>query len=113
MEEIYRKEMGAAKWLIRLTERLTILTTSMRMKTDLGVTEEDVAMIKDLHRAKEMGYVPMFENIVINKEEPGKTVTQSDLFNDIESVTAKVDTIGINIDSTPTETIKNKENDKD
>ena len=87
MEEIYRKEMGAAKWLIRLTERLTILTTSMRMKTDLGVTEEDVAMIKDLHRAKEMGYVPMFENIVIDRktdddESPGSSVRQTDLFTD-------------------------------
>ena len=108
MEETYKKELGAMKWLVRLTERLTILTTSMRLKTDLGLTDDDkYVMIEALNRVRELGWIPMYENIVINREEESASMTQPDLFFDRKSETAKVDTIGIDIDTPPKET-KNK-----
>ena len=107
MEEIYKKELGAMKWLVRLTERLTILTTSMRMKTDLGITEEDRVMINALCALKEVGPLLMYENITVEKDEDSQSVTQINLFTDEKSTTAKVDCIGIDIDMPPIET-KNK-----
>ena len=108
MEEIYKKELALLKWIIRLTERLTILTTSMRMKTDLGLTEDDRNLIRALCRMKELEDAFMYENIVINTEDPSQSVTQPDIFSDNTSVTAKVDTIDTDIDITPIETIKTK-----
>jgi len=90
MEEVHKKELGAMKWLIRLTERLTILTTSIRIKTDLGLTEDDVEMIRALHRIRELGYVPMHETIVINKEEDCQSTTQANLFHESPSLTADI-----------------------
>ena len=108
MEEIYKKELGAMKWLVRLTERLTILTTSMRMKTDLGLTDDDkYVMIEALNRVRELGWIPMYENIVINRGEDSQSVSQSSLFHDESSVTVETDSLGIDIDTPPIET-KNK-----
>ena len=91
MEEIYKKELGAMKWLVRLTERLTILTTSMRLKTDLGLTDDDkYIMIEALNRVRELGWIPMYENIVINKEEDNQSVTQTDMFSESPSLTANI-----------------------
>ena len=108
MEEIYKKELGAMKWLVRLTERLTILTTSMRMKTDLGLTDDDkYVMIEALNRVRELGWIPMYENIVINRDEESASVTQSNLFFDKKAEVIQTDSLGIDIDILPIET-KNK-----
>jgi len=106
MEEIYRKELALMKWIIHLTERLTILTTSMKMKTDYGLTEEDRNLIRALCYLKEVGDTLMYENIIINRDDTSQSVTQSDIFSANTSVTAKVDCIGMDIDISPIETIK-------
>jgi hypothetical protein len=107
MEEIIRKEMTTTKWLYRLAERLRIVTESMKFKSDLGVTEEDWDILRDLHRSHELGYMPMYENVVINKE-VCQTVTQPDLFSDKKDVTVCVDTICINLVEDGIEPIKKK-----
>ena len=108
MEEIYKKELGAMKWLVRLTERLTILTTSMRMKTDLGLTDDDkYVIIEALNRVRELGWIPMYENIVINRDEDSQSVTQTNLFHDEISTTAQADCLGMEVDM-PTIETKNK-----
>jgi len=112
MEETYKKELGAMKWLVRLTERLTILTTSMRLKTDLGLTDDDkYVMIEALNRVREFGWIPMYENIVINRDDDSsQSVTQTNLFHDEiseVSTTAQVNSLGIDIDTPAIET-KNK-----
>jgi len=110
MEEIIRKEMTTTKWLFRLAERLRIITESHKFKSDMGVTEEDYDILKDLHRFHELGYIPMYENVVINKES-SQTVTQPDLFAEPivgKDVTVTVDVIGINIVEDSIEPTKEK-----
>jgi len=98
MEEVYKKELGVMKWIARLTERLTIITTSMRIKQDLGITEEDREIIEALGALRENGPLLMYETITVNKEEDSQSVTQTNLFTDEKSVTAKVDCIGMEIE---------------
>jgi len=107
MEEIIKKEMTTTKWLFRLAERLRIITESHKFKTDMGVTEEDYDILKDLHRFHELGYIPMYENVIINKE-PSQSVTQPDLFTDKKDITVCVDTICIGFDDILLEPTKKK-----
>jgi len=107
MEEIIRKEMTTTKWLFRLAERLRIITESHKFKSDMGVTEEDYDILKDLHRFHELGYIPMYENVIINKE-PSQSVSQPDLFSDKKDATVCVDTICVNLVEDIFEPIKEK-----
>ena len=107
MEEIYKKELGAMKWIARLTERLTIITTSLRIKQDLGITEEDNEIIRALCGLREVGPLLMYENVTVKKEDNSQSVTQTNLFNEDVSTTAQVDCLGIDVDNTTIET-KNK-----
>jgi hypothetical protein len=59
----------------------------------MGVTEEDYDILKDLHRFHELGYAPMYENVTINREDSGQSVSQTELFNEKKDVTVCVDTI--------------------
>jgi hypothetical protein len=108
MEEIIRKEMTTTKWLYRLAERLRIVTESMKFKSDLGVTEEDWDILRDLHRSHELGYMPMYENVTIDREKTSQSVTQPDLFTDKKDVTVCVDTICMNLVEDGIEPIKKK-----
>ena len=108
MDETYKKELTPLKWLFRLTERLTIITTSLNIKTDLGLTEDDIRLIRTLHGVKELQDIFMYETVIIKKDDDNISVTQPDLFDDDVSVTAKVDTLGIDIDTKATETTKDK-----
>jgi hypothetical protein len=111
MEEIIRKEMTTTKWLFRLAERLRIITESHKFKSDMGVTEEDYDILKDLHRFHELGYIPMYENVIINKGESATSVSQADLFStntDKKDVTVCVDTICIGFDELSLEPTKEK-----
>jgi len=80
----------------------------MRIKQDLGITEEDRDIIKTLCALKETGSLLMYETITVDKEKDSQSVTQVDLFTDKCSVTAKVDCIGMEIEA-PIETKKKKE----
>lgn len=95
MEEIITKEMTTTKWLYRLAERLRIITESMKFKSDLGVTEEDYDILKDLHRFHELGYMPMYENILVNRDESSQSVSQTNLFSETNH-TDKIDTPQVN-----------------
>ena len=108
MEEIITKEMTTTKWLYRLAERLRIITESMKFKSDMGVTEEDYDILKDLHRFHELGYMPMYENILVNKDESSQSVSQANLFSDKNDVTVCPDTICISFAEETVEPKKKK-----
>ena len=108
MEEIIKKEMTTTKWLFRLAERLRIITESHKFKSDMGVTEEDYDILKDLHRFHELGYIPMYENVTIDRDKTSQSVTQPYLFCDKKDVIVCVDTICMGFDSVVIEPKKDK-----
>jgi hypothetical protein len=106
MEEIIRKEMPFIRWMAKVTERLNIVQLSIKEKIE--IREEDWEIIKLLHRQHNIGALPIYENIVINKDESSQSVTQANLFSADVSSTAVVDSNGTDIEPPKAETIKKK-----
>jgi len=106
VEEIIKKEMPFIRWLAKITERLNIIQLSMKEKIE--IREEDREIISLLHRAHNMGNIPIYESILIDKEENDQSVTQANLFSADLSSTGVVATNGTDIESPKAETIKKK-----
>lgn len=111
MEETIRKEMPFLKWLTKFTERCDVIQLSIKQK--LEIREEDWEIVRLLHRNHFLGNLPIYETILINRDEDSQSVTQTDLFSADQSVTATVETIGTEIENILSETIKEKKDGKE
>lgn len=93
------EELDYKETLLKLTERLTFITLSIKSKRDL--TEEDWGVLQRMHWCYSMGYLPVFYKSVLALEP--QNVTQINLFADNTADTTTLELFGTDIDITTPE----------
>lgn len=72
------EELDYKETLLKLTERLTFITLSVKSKRDL--TEEDWGVLQRMHWCYSMGYLPVFYKSVLDLTD--EKASQTTLFTD-------------------------------
>lgn len=96
------EELDYKETLLKLTERLTFITLSIKSKRDL--TEEDWTVLQRMHWCYSMGYLPVFYKSVLDL--PDEVTLQTALFADKNSDLADTTTpelFGTDVDITTPE----------
>ena len=121
MEKVIQKEVTFREWFSKITERMTIISLSIKEK--INIRDEDWEVLEALHGFYFMGHLPISRGILINVEDDSEAAQQTndDTAEKTNDITAEQTTLftsnnpqlfsGTKVETTAPITKKKKKNE--